>query len=216
MERKAGPLPRACRVLLRFRFQQIQCLFPPEAVSAAAGLGLVRFVGADQNAHGREPFQALLVGGVGGLGPRSGRADSGGDPHAIRLAQNAQGKDVGDARSPLVDRVEGGRRDDDGVRGVLVRSVRNLDVRARSLQRERYAEFLHGGGRRSAFGAFGLVGLDAGFGRSMELSWSSCRGPPVSEGIRCSRAKGGDSVQLWPSWTHSRLVRTSVPLVPEP
>jgi CubicO group peptidase (beta-lactamase class C family) len=54
---------------------------------------------------------------VGGLSRVQVRQDGGGDAHAVRLAQDAQGEGVGDASGPLVDRVEGGRRDGDGVRG---------------------------------------------------------------------------------------------------
>ncbi|GAB2982822.1 hypothetical protein GCM10023080_056240 [Streptomyces pseudoechinosporeus] len=56
---------------------------------------------------------------MGGLGRVQVRQDGGGDVHAVRLAQDAQGEGVGDTDGPLVDRVDwtAGRGKGSGSRG---------------------------------------------------------------------------------------------------
>lgn len=86
-------------------------LRPPAVLSRLAG---VRF--PEAHAHSSQPYQAVPVGGVGGECAGDAGEHGDGDAEAGRLAQGAQGEGVGDTGGPLVDGVEGGRGDDDGVR----------------------------------------------------------------------------------------------------
>ena len=84
---------------------------------AAAGLGLMRLVAADQHPHSPQPRQALLIRRVGCLGSVQIGQDRDRDTHAVCLAQNPECQRVRDPGRPLVDRVERGRRGRDSVRG---------------------------------------------------------------------------------------------------
>ncbi|KPI15391.1 hypothetical protein OV450_2529 [Actinobacteria bacterium OV450] len=92
----------------------------------------MRLVAADQHTHLLELIDAAPVRPVGGERcVHVGQHDRG-DAHAKGFAENAERKVVGEARSPLVDRVKGGRRDRDGI-GPRVRPRASPGVRQADL-----------------------------------------------------------------------------------